>query len=64
MAETMEFGKPCMTNLPYDLGVKIFEQILNTPKPDYEKIHKEARRIEKEIVRIRKEENAQRNPSD
>ena len=53
-----------MTNLPYDLGVKIFEQILNTPKPDYEKIHKEARRIEKEIVRIRKEENAQRNPSD
>ena len=61
MVDYTEFPKPCMTNLPYDLGKKFFEQILNTPKPDYEKLHKEAQRLEKEIVRIRQEEDAQRN---
>ncbi|MBQ4514770.1 MAG: hypothetical protein II969_17385 [Anaerolineaceae bacterium] len=61
MAEYMEFGKPCMTNLPYDLGVKIFEQILSTPRPDYDKLHEEARRLEKEMIRIRDLEDAQRN---
>ena len=60
MAEYMEYGKPCMTNLPYDLGVKIFEQILNTPRPDYDKMEEEANRLEQEIVKIRKEENAQK----
>ena len=28
------YGKPCMTNLPLDIGIPIFEQITNSPKPD------------------------------
>ena len=65
MGDYKEYGKPCMTNLPYDLGKKIFEQILNTPRPDYDKLHDEARRLEKEIVRIRQEEgDAKRNSSE
>ena len=34
MAEFPGYGKPCMTNLPLDIGIPIFEQILNSPKPD------------------------------
>ncbi len=63
MANYMGYGKPCMTNLPRDLGAAIFKQILNTPKPDDNKLHEEAQRISKEIVKIRQEENAQGNNS-
>ena len=60
MAEYIGYGKPCMTNLPHDLGAAIFKQILNTPKPVDKKLHEEAQRIGKEIVRLRQEEDEQR----
>ena len=52
-----EYGKPTMTNLPYDLGERIFNQILSTSHPDYEKLHQEARRMEKAIVAVRQGED-------
>ena len=39
-----------MTNLPNELGIGIFEQILNTPKPDYMKIQEESMRLERKMV--------------
>ena len=38
MASTSRYGKPNMTNLPKDLGVRIFKTILATPTPDFKKI--------------------------
>ncbi len=34
MADTVRYGKPCMTNLPPDLWESIINQMLNSPKPD------------------------------
>ena len=34
MVHYEDYGKPCMTNLPLDIGIPIFEQIINSPKPD------------------------------
>ncbi len=60
MAESTRYGKPCMTNLPTELGRAIFKQILSTPRPDYDAMEAEVRQLEKEIVEARKRENAQR----
>ena len=60
MAYTAKYGKPNMTNLPNELGIGIFEQILNTPKPDYMKMHEESMKLEREMVRVRKAEDAKR----
>ena len=61
---TTRFGKPNMSNLPYDLGVAIFKQILSTPVPDRDKMHAEARRLEKEMLKVRLMEDAQRNTAE
>lgn len=61
MATPTRFGKPCMTNLPKELGIAIFKQILSTPKPDYEKIDAEAKALEKKILEARQKRNAQGN---
>ena len=60
MAYTPKYGKPNMTNLPSDLGIGIFEQILNTPKPDYKKLQEESMRLEREMVKVREAEDAKR----
>ena len=60
MAYTPKYGKPNMTNLPSDLGIGIFEQILNTPKPDYKKMQEESMRLEREMVKVREAEDAKR----
>ena len=54
------YGKPCMTNLPTELGRAIFNQILNTPKPDYDAMEKKARALEKEMIRIMEQTDAER----
>ena len=56
MAVSQRFAKPCMTNLPPELGRAILKQILSTPKPDFERMSAEARRLEEEMVRVREEE--------
>ena len=61
MAEISRYNKPSMTNLPGDLGVAIFKQILSSPAPDREKMRAESRRLVKENVKVRKREIAQGN---
>lgn len=60
MAYTTRFGKPNMTNLPSELGKAIFQQILNTPKPNDELLEEEARVLEREMIKVRNLEDAQR----
>jgi hypothetical protein len=60
MADTIRYAKPCMTNLPPELGRAVINQMMNTPKPDREAIEKRVRRLEKENLEIRKREDAQR----
>ena len=59
MAEVSRFGKPNMTNLPPDLGVAIFRQIMTSPAPDREKMRRESQRLVRENVKVRKREIAQ-----
>ena len=64
MAFSTRYAKPNMANLPSDLGKAIFRQILSTPKPDDEKISAEARRLEKEMIKVRDREDAQRKATE
>lgn len=64
MASTpVRYGKPNMTNLPSELGIAIFTQILNSPKPDREKMRAESKALEKKMLEARLKEDAQRNSS-
>lgn len=49
MANYTGFPKPCMTNLPRDIGEKIFKEILSSPVPDYNKMHQESVILEQEM---------------
>ncbi len=53
MAYSTRYAKPNMANLPPKLGKAIFQQILSTPKPDDAKLGEEARRLEREMIKIR-----------
>ncbi len=61
MAEVSRFGKPNMTNLPPDLGVAIFRQIMTSPAPDREKMRRESQRLVRENLKVRKREITQRD---
>lgn len=50
MAATTRFGKPNMTNLPRDLGIRIFKTILSTPPPDFEAMEREADELERQMI--------------
>ena len=50
----IRYGKPSLTNLDPELGRKIFDAILSTPKPDRAKMNREA---DAELSRILKEMN-------
>ena len=63
MAFSTRYAKPNMTNLPAELGRAIYQQIMSTPKPDDERIAAEARKLEKEMIKVRDIEDAQRNTS-
>ena len=63
MAAHARFGKPNMTNLPSELGIAIFKQILNTPRYDYEKRRAETKELEKKMLEVRLKENAERDSS-
>ena len=49
MAATTRYGKPNMTSLPRELGVQIFKTILSTPAPDFEKMEREADKLEQQM---------------
>lgn len=61
MSNTIRYVKPCLANLPPELGREIINSILNTPAPDDKKLHKEARRLEKEILKVRCRDIAEKN---
>lgn len=61
MADILEYRKPNMTNLPQELGIAIFKQIMGSPVPDREKMRSESQRLVKENVEVRKKELAKRN---
>ena len=54
------YGEPCMTNIPGELGREIYRQIINSPKPDDEAMKAEAERLEKEMIRIIEQTDAER----
>ena len=60
MAFSTRYAKPNMADLPCDLGRAIFNQILSTPKPDEDQLEAEARRLEKEMIKVRDQEDAKR----
>lgn len=45
-----------MANMPPDIGKKVIEQIMNTPKVDEAKMRKEAERLEMEMLKAREKE--------
>ena len=63
MTESVRFKKPSMTNLPKELGISIFRQIMNSPAPDREKMRAESRRLTEENMKVRKKEIAEGNTS-
>ena len=50
MASTSRYGKPNMTNLPKDLGVRIFKTILAAPTPDFKKMHEKSVELERQMM--------------
>ena len=64
MAEISRYRKPSMTDLPQELGVAIFKQIMSAPAPDREKMRTESQRLVRENVKVREREIAQRNSAE
>lgn len=54
--KTKRYGKPCMTNLPADLGKSIFSTIMNTPLPDDRAVDRKAAEVEDRIRKARNEQ--------
>ena len=54
---TLRFGKPSMTNLPYDLGMRIINTIMHTPKPDFTEADGEIAELEEKILKDRTSKN-------
>ena len=44
-----KYGKPNLTNMPKEIGIKIFKEILNSPVPDRKKLMEEADELEKKM---------------
>ena len=47
---TVKYRKPSMTDLPYELGRRIFSQMNSTPKPDFTETRKEVDEIKQRII--------------
>lgn len=60
----IRYGKPCMTNLPTELGRAIFKQMLNSPKPDEDAIEAKVREFEKHNLEVRKREGEAKGGSE
>lgn len=44
--------------MPYEIGKPIFDKILSTPRPDFEKMKAEAEEVERELRRVKMEKKA------
>ncbi|MBQ7068814.1 MAG: DUF4160 domain-containing protein [Synergistaceae bacterium] len=54
--DSKKYGRPCMTDLPPELGRAIITQMLNTPPVDWEKMKAESARLSAEFLKMRQEE--------
>ena len=52
--DSRRYGKPCMTNLPSDLGKAIFKHILSTPAPNRAEMNAESERLVNEMLEARR----------
>lgn len=50
MMNAVRYGKPSMTDLPAELGVRIFKQILSTPPIDYDQMKKRSDELLKQMT--------------
>lgn len=60
MGDNIRYNKPNMTNLPRDLGIAIFRQIMKTPAPDRKKMREACQELIEKNVKVRKKEIAQK----
>ena len=51
-SKTIRYGKPCMTNLPPELGRRIFDYILHAPSFDYTQLKRDCARINRQLAKI------------
>ena len=51
-AKPIRYGKPCMTNLPPELGRMIIDAIRNPPPFDRTKLERECARAERRLSKI------------
>ncbi|MBQ1537621.1 MAG: hypothetical protein IIZ73_04795 [Ruminococcus sp.] len=49
MANNVRYGKPCMTNLPPELGRQIINEIMNSPRPDAKVLHEKSQKAMEEL---------------
>ena len=49
MTTTSRYGKPNMAALPNDIGRRIINTILNTPAPDFERMHQDSVELEHQM---------------
>lgn len=58
MDKPIRYGKPVLTNMPYEIGKPIIDKMLSTPRPDFERMKAEAEEFERELRESRLEEEA------
>ena len=61
MAQTIRYRKPQMTNLPKDVGEKIFKMILSSQAPDLQKMHERSLELEQQMMEERKKHKDEDN---
>lgn len=49
MAQNVRYGKPCMTDLPPELGRRIISEIMSTPRPDPSILEEKTRAAKEEL---------------
>lgn len=61
MAQAARFGKPCMTNLPGELGRKIISEIMNAAPPDDLELKEESQKLMEKLRKTKMEKNDERD---
>ena len=54
MTTSQRYPKPCMTNMPRDVGLQVFREILSSSPPDPVKMKRELDESERRIVEERR----------
>ncbi len=61
MTTPQRYPKPCMTNMPRDVGLQVFKEILSSSPPDPVKMERELDEFEGRIVEEKKRLNSEKN---